>query len=132
MSMRCLMMLIAGLCVLGPINAALAQSDAEMNALQRDIAACNARCANVSRQDTARYQACASEKAALDARIQQINQKRAGDLRSEMMNEPPERQLAFLNDPNASRLDPLVVARFKSLLDQLAKKYSEDAGQIAN
>jgi hypothetical protein len=59
---------------------------------------------------------------------------RARDLRSEMMSAPLERQLTFLNDPNSSwaKLDPLVVARFRSLLDQLVQGYTEDEGQIAN
>ena len=48
---------------------------------------------------------------------------RAGDLRSEVMNGPLEKKLAFLNDPAApaAKLDPVLVARFRSLLDQLVK-----------
>ena len=59
----------------------------------------------------------------------------AGDLRSEVMNGPFEKQLAFLNDPAtpAAKLDPVLVARFRSLLHQLTQTYSsEDEGQIAN
>ena len=43
--------------------------------------------------------------------------------------------MAFLNDPGApaAKLDPALVARFRSLLDQLIRTYSsEDEGQIAN
>ena len=72
MRLRCLLVLFACFSFLGPIKTASAQSDAEMAALQRDVAAYNARCANVSPQDTARLQACASEKASLEARKQQI------------------------------------------------------------
>ncbi|MFZ0946148.1 MAG: hypothetical protein WB930_13845 [Syntrophobacteraceae bacterium] len=58
----------------------------------------------------------------------------ARDMGEEIRNAPIEQQLAFLNAPNSSwtRLDPLVVARFKSLLDQLTQKYFEDRALIAN
>lgn len=59
----------------------------------------------------------------------------AGDLRSEVTKGPVENQLAFLNDPAApaAKLDAALVARFRSLLDQLVQTYSsEDEGQIAN
>jgi hypothetical protein len=58
----------------------------------------------------------------------------AADLREELMNAPPEKQLAFLNAPNSSwtKLDPLVVARFRSLLNQLNQCYSENDRQIAD
>ncbi len=59
----------------------------------------------------------------------------AGDLRSEVMSGPVENKLAFLNEPGApaGKLDPLLVARFRALLDQLVKTYSsEDEYQIAD
>jgi hypothetical protein len=59
----------------------------------------------------------------------------AGDLRSAVVNGPVENKLAFLNDPAApaAKLDPVLVARFRALLDQLVRTYStEDEGQIAN
>ena len=60
---------------------------------------------------------------------------RAGDLRSEVLSGPIENKLAFLNTPGApaGKLDPALVARFRSLLDQLVKTYpSEDEYQIAD
>jgi len=78
MRTRCLLILFACLGFLGPIKTASAQSDAEMAAWQRDAAAYNARCANVSPQDTARLQTCASEKASLEARRQQMIQSQQG------------------------------------------------------
>lgn len=58
----------------------------------------------------------------------------AVDLREELMNAPPEKQLAFLNASNRSwtKLDPVVVARFRSLLNQLNERYSENDHQIAD
>lgn len=58
----------------------------------------------------------------------------AADLRSELTNAPPERLMAFLNVPHSppARLDPVLVARFKSLLDQLSANYPESERFIAD
>ena len=47
---------------------------------------------------------------------------------------PPEKQLAFLNDPGSDwyHLDARIVARFKSLLNQLSHEYPETPKEIAD
>lgn len=58
----------------------------------------------------------------------------AAGLRSEIRNAPPEKQLAFLSNPNADwyHLNPLTVARFRSLLSQLSREYAATPEQLAN
>jgi hypothetical protein len=58
----------------------------------------------------------------------------SADLNADVQSAPPEKQLAFLDNPNSDwyHLDPMVVARFKSLLGQLSHEYNATPKDIAN
>ena len=62
------------------------------------------------------------------------SQSAFANLSADIKAAPPEKQLAFLNDPGSDwyHLDARIVARFKSLLNQLSHEYPEPPKEVAD